>query len=82
MPESAVEILTNMGLPGLVILSLGWWINRQDSRIITLQQRIDTLQELRVEDAQRIAGAVATLGEALERQSNKLDVYLERKPTR
>lgn len=82
MPERAVEILTNMGLPGLVILALGWWINRQDSRIFMLQQRIDTLQELRVEDAQRIAGAVATLGEALERQSNKLDVYLERKPTR
>lgn len=80
MPENVVEVLTSMGLPGIVILSMGWWIYRQDVRASGLQKRVDDLQEQRVLDAQRIAVGVATLSEALDRQSTKLEAYLERKP--
>lgn len=79
MPESAVDVLTSLGLPGVVILALGWWIFRQDAKIQAQQVRIDELQELRVADAQRIAAGVATLSEALEKQSLKLDSYLDRR---
>jgi hypothetical protein len=79
MPQSAVDLLTNMGLPGLVILFLMFLIKKQDDRTIVLQSRIDSLQNQRVDDAQKLAAGVATLGEALDRQSEKLDAYLERK---
>jgi hypothetical protein len=79
MPDTAIEILTSMGLPGVVILAMGWWIFRQDGRISALQTRLDSLQELRVQDAQRIAAGVASLSEALERQSAKLDAVMERR---
>lgn len=74
-----IDVLTSMGLPGLVIIALGWWINRQDGRLLALQARIDELQDKRVEDAQRISADVVALSDALEKQSLKLDTYLERK---
>jgi uncharacterized membrane-anchored protein len=78
VPPAALDILTSMGLPGLVIFALGWWINRQDGRLVALQARIDDLQNKRVEDAQRIGADVVALSEALEKQSAKLEAYLER----
>jgi hypothetical protein len=80
MPEAAIQVLTNLGLPGVVILAMGWWVYRLDSRITVLHKRIEDLQELRVQDAQRIAAEVANLSEALDRQSMKLEaVLLERR---
>lgn len=81
MPEAAVDFLTNLGLPGLVILGMGWVIREQDKRIASLQTALDTQKDLRLEDAQKLAGGVNLLTEALEKQSSKLDAYLEsRKP--
>lgn len=79
MPESAVEVLTSLGLPGVVILAMGWWIYRQDAKILAQQARIDDLQEQRVQDAQKIAAGVASLTDALDRQSSKLESYLDRR---
>lgn len=79
MPEWSVEVLTSLGLPGLVIAALVWWVKKLDERLVTSQARIDALQNQRVEDAQKLAAGVVSLSEALDRQSAKLDAYLEKR---
>lgn len=79
MPQWSVDVLTSLGLPGLVIAALAWWVKKLDERLVTSQARIDALQNQRVEDAQKLAAGVVSLGEALDRQSTRLDAYLEKR---
>jgi Skp family chaperone for outer membrane proteins len=72
VPQAVFDVLTQMGLPGIVIISLGWWINRQDTRILQLQGKLDELQSKRVEDAQKMAGEALELSDALKRQTELL----------
>lgn len=62
-----------MGLPGIVILAMAWWIDRQDKRVVALQNRVDELQNKRVEDAQKMAGEALELSEALKGQTALLN---------
>ncbi len=73
MPQAVLDALTHMGLPGLVILAMGWWIDRQDKRIVGLQTLVNTLQDKRVEDAQKMAGEALELSDALKGQTALLN---------
>ncbi len=73
MPQPVVDILTTMGLPGLVILAMAWWIDRQDKRIVSLQALVNSLQDKRVEDAQKMAGEALELSDALKGQTALLN---------
>lgn len=73
MPQPVIDLLTHMGLPGLVILAMAWWIDRQDKRIVSLQAMVNALQEKRVEDAQKMAGEALELSDALKGQTALLN---------
>jgi hypothetical protein len=73
VPQAVLDALTHMGLPGLVILAMGWWIDRQDKRIVALQGLVNTLQDKRVEDAQKMAGEALELSDALKGQTALLN---------
>lgn len=79
MPPAVLDILTTMGLPGLVILGLCWWIERQDRRYISLQTRYDELQTKRTEDAQKMAGEALDLSDALKEQTKLLNDIKDRR---
>jgi len=72
VPQAVLDTLTHMGLPGLVILGMGWWIDRQDKRIVALTTQVNELQQKRVEDAQKMAGEALELSDALNRQTELL----------
>ena len=71
------DLLLNMGLPGLVILAMAWFILRLDARNTALQTKLDEVQSKRIEEAQKIAGQVVELSDVLEKQSQKLDQFLK-----
>lgn len=57
----ATELLST-GLPGAVIVGMGYWI-------IRLQRKLDDIQEKRVENALKFASVATELGAAVERNT-------------
>jgi hypothetical protein len=72
VPQAVADFLLSMGLPGVVIGAMAWWVNRQDGRVVELQKRLEEVQSKRVEDAQKMAGEALELSDALERQTELL----------
>lgn len=65
-----LEPLVAQGLSGVIIAAMGWWVLRQ-------QQRLDQVQERRVDDALKFATAVHTISAALDRNTDALRGLLE-----
>jgi hypothetical protein len=69
--KALVAQLFSHGLPGVIILGMAWWIWR-------LQNKLNDVQEQRVEDAFRLAKAANTIAGALDRNTQTLNALLER----
>lgn len=60
-----MDNLLSLGLPGIVIAGMAFWI-------IRLQKKLDEVQEKRVENALQMAATANELGAAVERNTEVL----------
>ena len=65
-----LEPLVAQGLPGVIIVGLSWWAWK-------MQQRLDQVQERRVDDALKLAEAAHKFASALDRNTETLRALLE-----
>ncbi len=71
LAKAVAAQLFSYGLPGVIILAMGWWIWH-------LQKKLNEVQEQRVADAFRLAQAANTIAGALDRNTQTLNALLER----
>lgn len=63
--QKLVEALLSHGILGVIIAGLSWWVWK-------IQERLDAVQEKRVQDAMKIADAAHTFAGALDRNTETL----------
>ena len=82
MPPEAWTTLTGLGLPGLCIGALVWYILRRETsyetRILALQAELKAALTQRGDDAQKLAADALKLGDALEAQTRAIVDLKER----
>ena len=70
--KDAVELLEQAPL-AVVCVALGYWLRRLQGRLDAMGDKLNEVQEKRVENALAAAGAVNEMAAALERNTDALN---------
>lgn len=68
--KAFAQALLSEGPLGVIVAGMAWWIWRQ-------QNLLNAVQERRVDDAMKIADAVHSFANALDRNTEALEAFVE-----